>query len=152
MNDVLRINKLFKKLYEGSPWIDLNIQNTLMAIPSTIAFKKVLPQWNSIWEIVNHLIEWRLNVLQRLQGEIIVSPDHNYFEAIEDGSELAWKHTLRRFEESQLRWTEFLTNFKEEGFDTIYSGNGMNFYEHIHGIIQHDAYHLGQIVLLAKAR
>jgi uncharacterized damage-inducible protein DinB len=26
----------------------------------------------------------------------------------------------------------------------------MTYYEHIQGIIQHDAYHLGQIVLLSK--
>lgn len=25
-----------------------------------------------------------------------------------------------------------------------------NYYEHIHGILQHDAYHLGQITLLIK--
>ena len=34
--------------------------------------------------------------------------------------------------------------------EKVYPNNGMSYYEHIQGIIQHDAYHLGQIVLLAK--
>jgi hypothetical protein len=33
----------------------------------------------------------------------------------------------------------------------LYKSNGMTYYEYIHGVIQHDAYHLGQIVLLAKS-
>ena len=40
--------------------------------------------------------------------------------------------------------------FDESDFDKIYPSNKMSYYEHIHGIIQHDAYHLGQIVLLTK--
>ena len=44
----------------------------------------------------------------------------------------------------------FLENFNESQFDKIYPSNKMTYYEHIHGILQHDAYHLGQIVLLSK--
>ena len=39
----------------------------------------------------------------------------------------------------------------EKDFEKIYPGNQLNYYEHIHGIIHHDIYHLGQIVLLAKS-
>ncbi|WP_235811010.1 DUF1572 domain-containing protein [Aequorivita aquimaris] len=35
-------------------------------------------------------------------------------------------------------------------FEKEYPTNKHSYYKHIHGIIQHDAYHLGQIVLLAK--
>ncbi len=35
-------------------------------------------------------------------------------------------------------------------FEKIYPPEGQTYYEHIHGNIQHDAYHLGQIVMLAK--
>ena len=39
----------------------------------------------------------------------------------------------------------------EEALDEIYPNNNASYYKNIHGIIQNDAYHLGQIVLLWKA-
>jgi hypothetical protein len=45
---------------------------------------------------------------------------------------------------------KLLKKFKRKDLEKNYSSNGMSYYEHIQGIVQHDAYHLGQIVLLAK--
>jgi hypothetical protein len=44
-----------------------------------------------------------------------------------------------------------LKSFPQAAFETVYPPNQMTWYEHIQGMLQHDAYHLGQIVLLAKA-
>jgi uncharacterized damage-inducible protein DinB len=142
--------KLFEDLYNGNPWIDVNMVNVLSQINAIQASKKILPHLNSIWEMANHLISWRMNVLQRVQGKIMNAPENNYFNPIEDTSENAWSDTLNKLKESQRQWIDFLKTFKEEDFDEIYTGNNMTYYDHIHGIIQHDAYHLGQIVLLTK--
>lgn len=88
--------------------------------------------------------------MQRVHGEVIPSPDDNYIEDISDNSGKAWKATLKRLEETQQQWIKFLKKFKQKDFDNIYSHNSLTYYEHIHGIMQHDAYHLGQVVLLAK--
>jgi len=143
------IIKLFDDLFEGSPWIDINIMGTLEPIPAKKAFKKVSNQ-NSIWEIVNHLISWRLNVLQRVQGKVIKTPANNYFEPVTDHSKAAWEKTLEKLRDSQIQWTDFLKTINPDAFPKVYPANNMTYYEHIHGIIQHDAYHLGQITLLAK--
>ena len=45
---------------------------------------------------------------------------------------------------------DFLEQLKTDQLEQEYPVNQMTYYEHIQGIIQHDAYHLGQIVLLAK--
>ena len=58
--------------------------------------------------------------------------------------------TLKELEDSWLQWIAFLKKFPESDFKKIYRNNKMTFYEYIHGIIQHDAYHLGQIVLMSK--
>ena len=151
MKESERIVGLFNKLYDGSPWIDVNILNALKNISAKDAARKVLPQLNSIWQIVSHMVSWRQNVLKRVHGKIIRSPDDNYFSVITDTSEKSWKALLENLDESQKKWINFLENFQEMDFETLYPANTMNYYEHIHGIIQHDAYHLGQIVLLAKA-
>ena len=151
MKETKRTAKLFADLYNGDPWVGVNIKDTLQHISSLQAIKKVHPQWNSIWQITNHIINWRENVLKRIQGEVITTPTDNYMTSIYDPSEAAWKHTLERLEDSQKKWILFLQDCNKACFKEKYKDNDMSYYEHIHGIMQHDAYHLGQIVLLSKA-
>jgi len=151
MKETQRINKLFRDIYDGHPWIDVTILGTLKTLSGEKASKKISPHWNTIWEIVNHLISWRLNVLQRLQGKVLITPDTNYFVPVSDTSETAWQQTLSRLEESQKQWEMFLNDFLDDNFSKKYSVNSFSYYEHIHGVLQHDAYHLGQIILLSKA-
>ncbi len=150
MKENERIAKLFSDLYDGSPWLDVTIVNTLDDISASEAFNPAVPGLNTIWEIVNHMVSWREAVLERLSGNIVPSPDHNFFEPVTDPSGEAWEATLARLQQSQEAWIKFLSGFPDGEFDTIYPPNGMHYYEHIHGIIQHDAYHLGQLVILAK--
>ena len=149
MKEIPAIIKLFTDLYAGDPWIGLNLVDSLKNIQAKNANRKI-GNHNSIWEILNHLISWRENVLERVQGKILVSPDDNYFIPVKDDSEEAWKSTLKQLEDSQTKWMEFLGRFNEKDLGKTYAPNGMNYYEHIHGIMQHDAYHLGQINLLVK--
>lgn len=150
IKETRRIKSLFEKLYSGSPWIDVSICDSLAEVSAAQASTHVLKNANSIWEIVNHLISWRENVLKRVQGKVITTPAHNYFLPVSDTSEKAWKKTLKQLETSQNNWIKLLDEFSPADFKNIYPNNGMNYYEHIHGIIQHDAYHLGQIILLKK--
>lgn len=151
MSETKRIQKLFNDLYHGSPWIDVTINGTLETITAQQASARPVANSNSIWEIVNHIISWRLNVLQRVQGKVIETPSHNYFTTIKDTTDAEWANTLQELKDSHQKWVSFLNTFNEKDFEKIYPINEMTYYEHIHGIIQHDAYHLGQVTLLAKA-
>jgi uncharacterized damage-inducible protein DinB len=145
-----RLSGLFSDLYNGHPWIDVTLVDTLKNIPAEQAGKRPLANCNTIWEIVRHLIRWRQNVLQRVQGQVIKTPGNNYIEPVQDPSPEAWMALLQELEETQVKWLEFLQQLQIEHLENEYPVNGLTYYEHIQGIIQHDAYHLGQIVLLAK--
>ncbi len=145
-----RIIYLFENLYNGKPWGDMIIVPTLNKISANQASTKVLPNCNSIWEIVNHIIRWRENVLERIQGRTMDSPPTNYFEPITDSSEAAWTKTLEELHNTQKEWIKVLHNFEDGKLEIIYTPNNVSYYEHIHGIMHHDAYHLGQIVMLLK--
>lgn len=150
MTEAHRITSLFEKLYNGKPWLDINMVSTLKSIHAKQAQKRVLKNCNTIWEITAHVIAWRQNVLQRVNGEVITTPNHNYIEEVKDTSEAAWENTLRDLDVSQKQWVDFLKTSSDNSLKLIYTPNNMTYYEHIHGIIQHDAYHLGQIMLLKK--
>jgi len=150
MKETVRIAELFEDLYDGNPWIDVTLIGTLKNITAEQAAKKLSPGWNSIWQILHHIISWRENVILRVQGQATESPASNYFDEITDESEKAWGDTMQRLQDSQEKWLSFLKQFDEADFEKIYQPNNGSYYKHIHGIIQHDAYHLGQIVMLAK--
>lgn len=150
MEERERILSLFAKLYDGESWIDVPIRGTLARLSATQANQRSFPNCNTIWEIVHHLIEWKINVQQRLDGKVLETPSNNYFSPIVDSSEAAWKNTLRRFDAVHSQWLKFLANFDSSQYESLYPPNQMTYYEHILGVLQHDAYHLGQIVILAK--
>jgi len=97
------------------------------------------------------MISWREHDLKLVQGKAIKTPDNNYFAPINDTSETSWQNTLKKLEDSQFKWIDFLKKFQVKDFEKVDSINNMTYYEYIHGVIQHDAYHLGQIVLLKKS-
>ncbi|WP_427874892.1 DinB family protein [Flavobacterium sp. MMS24-S5] len=150
MSESKRISNLYQSIYNGNPWLEVNLDNTLKNVTAEQAYRKINPNLNTIWEIVNHLIQWRRNILERMQGEVIITPDHNYFVPVLDPSEAAWEQSLQTLAKSQDSWNAFFDDFNDEDLSKIYVNNGHTYYEHIHGIIQHDVYHLGQIVILKK--
>ena len=74
MKETQRIIQLFEKGFNGIPWIDVNLVDVLENITPEQAIRKLYPNANSIWEITNHIISWRENVLQRVQGIEIKTP------------------------------------------------------------------------------
>lgn len=150
MTEQRHIYDLFKSGYDGSPWLDVNLAGTLKNIDAEQAAEKISPGINSIWELTNHILMWRKTVLERVNGAITQTPDHNYFFSVADTSQQAWENLLADLNSTQQEWLSFIEQVKEPSFDTVYPVNGHTYYEHILGILQHDVYHLGQIVMLAK--
>jgi uncharacterized damage-inducible protein DinB len=150
MTELQKISSLFKDLYDGSPWLEVTLAGSLSEVSAADAAAHPVPGCHSVWELVVHLTEWRHNVLRRIKGETILTPDHNYFEPVTDTSKEAWAAALQALAASQEMWTDTLSNYAPEDLELRYPVNGMSYYQHIQGILQHDAYHLGQIVLLRK--
>jgi uncharacterized damage-inducible protein DinB len=150
MSESKRISNLYQSIYNGNPWLEVNLTNTLENVTAEQAYRKINPNLNTIWEIVNHLIQWRRNILRRVEGEVVTAPDHNYFVPVLDPSEAAWEQSLQNLAKSQESWNVFFEDFNDTDLEKIYVNNEHSYYEHIHGIIQHDVYHLGQIVILKK--
>lgn len=150
MKETQRLEELFNDLYDGNPWLDVTLMGSLKNVDASAAQFRISEKRNSIWEIVNHIILWRKNVLERLDGKTPLTPENNYFETQKDLSEKAWIDTLQALEASQQQWLKALRIFDETRFDVQAPVNPISFYKHIHGVLQHDAYHLGQINLLLR--
>jgi uncharacterized damage-inducible protein DinB len=110
---------------------------------------------HTIWEIVLHVSCWERVSRRRMNGELIVDVD-----AAEDWppvpesagsvSEKAWQEARAELEEENSRLLRAIGEFEEDRLVEQVPGKVDTFYELLHGVIQHDLYHAGQIALLKK--
>lgn len=141
-----------RSLYNGKLWLDVRFEDSLKNISAEDAASHPIKNGNSIWTILNHIIFWHRAVTGRLKNpDKIFVPDGNDFLPNTDFSEEAWQKTQENFQTSLEELAEEILNFDEKKWEQTCPGKPTNFYENAIGIIEHDAYHLGQIVLLKKA-
>jgi uncharacterized damage-inducible protein DinB len=147
--DIKRIKKILNDHFSGDPWIDTTISGTLKSITAKQAAEEHAG-FNSIWQIVNHTIEWRKALLARVKDKPISVPDNNFICTVKDTSPKAWRETIKKFESSQKELIAFLGKSKDTLLDKVSPTSGYSYYELVLSILLHDTYHIGQIVLIKK--
>lgn len=152
MQTTHNIQKLFSDLYNGNPWTWINLHDIISDITADKAAKNPIPNANSIWQIVQHCIGWRENVLRKLAGDAFETPDDNYLTAPVDTSTASWQELLDRLAQSEKDWESYLANITDDFLNEPYAPSNGEYtvYEVIHGVLHHDNYHFGQIMMLKK--
>jgi uncharacterized damage-inducible protein DinB len=139
--------KMLQHTYEKNAWHGPAVKEVLENVTAKDALKR-LPDSHSIIELVAHMTAWRTFVVKKLQGvvEYKVTDEMN-FPTPED-----WSKTLEELDASQSRLLDALKSFDSSKlYDPVPHGSyNYNFYTLLHGIIQHDLYHAGQIALIKK--
>ena len=152
MTETHRINSQLKRAQEGQAWHGPSLRELLDGVTAEQAAAKPIPYAHSIWELVNHIIAWEQIARRRLEseGEIEI-PDEINFPPVIDASEAAWQATLRSLEASHRSLRDRIKKLDDAALEEIAQGMSYSIYVLLHGVIQHDLYHAGQIALLKKA-
>jgi hypothetical protein len=106
---------------------------------------------HSIWELVHHTSAWKTIVHRRLEGETVKVTTELDWPPVWDASEPAWKRSIEHLLESHSRLCKAAEKLKDDDLDQIPAGADVSRYVLLHGVIQHDLYHAGQIAILKKA-
>ena len=106
---------------------------------------------HSIWEIVNHIAVWHVGVRRRVEGEVVKLTGVQDWPPVSDTSASAWRVTLDTLEKSYRDMMSTVTRLDESRLYAAVPGRTHTVYFLLHGLIQHDLYHAGQIALLKKA-
>lgn len=148
-NEINRILKLFSDLQHGDCWIGNNFKETLHGVDAAKAAKTINREGNSIWMLVSHLVYWRTTVVNRLTGSDNPPPFKD-FSLPDELNEANWKQTLHDFEAAYHLLRNAIHHFHEENLYKPSPKKEQTYYDLIMGCLQHDAYHLGQIMILKK--
>lgn len=114
-----------------------------------MALTKAYDAGNSIWQIVNHISFWRELVTRRINEKAAIDTDETGHDAPPVTDQQEWEKTLLRFNRSFEKLHAAILQFDETLLFDELDGKG-SYYYNITGCIQHDAFHLGQIMMLKR--
>jgi hypothetical protein len=136
-------------LQSGNCWIGYNASEILEGITSEMAQTNAFEKGNTIWQIVNHISFWRDITASRLTEKKGIDTDETGMDQPAMLSDDAWAQTKQRFNDSFQSLHTAILNIREEEL-SLKLGEQGTVYSNITGCLQHDAFHLGQIMLLKR--
>ena len=155
MNEVERISEQFRRAFEGEAWHGPSVVQLLKDVTAAQAAAHPVPGAHSIWELTLHIAAWESACARRLKGDRAQLSDEEDWPEVNDTSEAAWekaKEDLRATHEDLMGKVATVDEAKLDqpiiqATDTTFSTT----YVTLHGGVQHDLYHAGQIAILKKA-
>lgn len=152
MSEIKRINNQLKRAFEGTAWHGPSVSEVLAGVTAEQAAAHPIAGAHSIWELALHIATWERVGRRRLQEtDPIEVSDAEDWPAIENTSDEAWKTALEELRSNHEALRAAIRGLDEARLDEIVPGTQYSIYFLLHGVIQHDLYHAGQIALLKKA-
>jgi uncharacterized damage-inducible protein DinB len=152
MTEIERILDQLKRAYEGGAWHGPSVREAIAGVTAAQAHARPLPNAHSIWELVQHIAVWESAARRRLEGDRaaidISSPDD--WPPADDTSEAAWEQAKAALDRGHEALREAISRVSEERLDEPILEGMSTVYVTLHGAIQHDLYHAGQISMLKK--
>lgn len=150
--EIERIVDQMERAFEGDAWHGSSLSEILTCITADQAAAHPIPKGHSIWEIVLHTSVWQRTVRERLQGKPIVSlPNEVDWPPVTDTSAAAWTAAAQELRTEYELLREEAMSWRHRDLTETTEGQRYTVYEMLHGVIQHNLYHAGQIALLKKA-
>jgi len=140
--EAARIADDIRRAYDGNPWHGLSVTAILDGVTAAEAAARPIPDAHTIWELVLHMAAWAGEVTRRLGGAAPAEPAEGDWPAMPAArSEAAWAEAKARLGEAHADLTAAVAAIEQISGAEAHTANGL---------LQHDAYHSGQVSLLLK--
>lgn len=157
MSESGRLVDQIKRAHDGDPWHGSPVKTILAGVTAEQAARRPPGGAHSIWELVLHMTGWRNEVARRATGAAAGEPEAGDYPAVGDPTPARWKAALDALDASHANLAKVVRGLSDEQMlkptndpRNAALGTGVTYYELLHGIVQHDAYHAGQIAILKK--
>ena len=158
-SEITRIVDELEREHAGDPWHGSPITQILTDIDHTQAAARPIDGAHSIWEIVLHMTAWKNEVRRRVGGAPAGLPDEGDWPRPPAPNPHAWRHAVEALNAAHVALLSAIAGLPDA---TLFAptndprdretGQGVSHYVLLHGIVQHDVYHSGQIGLLKKKK
>ena len=151
MNEIARIVEQLKRGFEGGAWHGPGVMEILNGVTARQAAARPIPGAHSIWELVLHIAAWESACRRRLEGDRAELPTEEDWPHVADTSDEAWETTIAALKDGHRKLRESVARLDESRLDAPILQGMSSVYATLHGAVQHDLYHAGQIAVLKKA-
>jgi uncharacterized damage-inducible protein DinB len=153
MTETSRILDQLHRAYEGPAWHGPALREVLSGITWQTAANRPIPGAHTIWELVLHLTVWISVPTQRIAGAEIPLPPDQDWPAAPEPSESAWQQALDQLAQAQRNLESEVRTLTDDRLrEKVLGEVPYSIYTMLHGVVQHNLYHAGQIALLKKAQ
>lgn len=152
MSEVKPIIEQLDRAFSGEAWHGPAVAEVLDGVGGRLAAARPISNAHSIWEIVLHMTATQDLVSRRLRGEEArLTQEEDWPPQGETGDE-AW-HTARADLDRSFREVrELIADVDDARLQRPIVPGFSSVYVTLHGLVQHNLYHAGQIAILKKAR
>jgi uncharacterized damage-inducible protein DinB len=151
MSEINRILDQMDRAFSGEAWHGPDLMLLLKGVSAEDASKHPVAGAHSIWELVNHIAAWNTIVQQKSKGEPVNVTTELDWPPVWEVSEVAWKRSLATLAENRTRLRNYVKTVRDDQLDERVQRENYSQYVLLHGSVQHDLYHAGQIAVLKKA-
>jgi uncharacterized damage-inducible protein DinB len=156
-SELTRILDQLQREHDGDPWHGSPMMAILDGIDATRAARAPIAGGHSIWELVLHVTGWKREVARRVGGAPAGEPAAGDWPAVGDPTEARWRAAIDDLGAAHRELISAVQTLAEARlFEPTNDprnrplGTGVSYYVLLHGAVQHDVYHAGQMALLKK--
>ncbi|MFQ5929021.1 MAG: DinB family protein [Acidobacteriota bacterium] len=131
----------------------VTFEQAIAELPSAIKGKKALGMPYTIWQLLEHMRIAQWDILEFSRDSHHVSPEWpgGYWPASEEPpDDSAWQNSLEAFRSDLQAMKDLIRDSSTDLFIPIPHGSGQTILREALLVVDHNAYHLGQIVLIRK--
>lgn len=153
MSEATRIADQLSRAFDGEAWHGDSLFQILNGVTAAQAAARPITSAHTIWELVLHIAAWDNAALRRLGSATVELRDEENFPPVTDTTNVAWQNALsnvRRTHEKLIATVAALADSRLNDIVPGKQGAHYTFYYMLHGVVQHELYHAGQIALLKK--
>jgi len=153
MAEAVRIADQLRRAFDGEAWHGDSLFEILKRVTAAQASTRSIRSAHTIWELVLHIAAWDDVVLRRLGGSAVTLSDAENFPSVADVSDGAWREAVARTRRIHEELVAAVIALPDSRLDDIVPGKEgahYTYYYMLHGVVQHELYHAGQITLLKK--
>jgi uncharacterized damage-inducible protein DinB len=150
MPEVNRIAKQLERTFTGPTWHGPAVEKILQGVSAEVAARPSPAGIHSIWQIVDHMNFWAAAVRGWLAGDRTRPPDEASWATITDTSEAAWHACQQRLRNTIEGLIDDVAKLDDAQLSDRIMDEMPPLYAILHGVVQHNIYHAGQIAILTK--
>jgi uncharacterized damage-inducible protein DinB len=158
MQETQRIAEQLRRMYNGDAWHGPSVRAALDGVDMDMAIARPVAGAHSISELVLHLTAWTREVRRRLRLGVAQDPEEGDWPQGVPSTAAEWNAMVAALDAANEDLAAAIEALGDAELEERIGdsrdralGSGVSRYMTLHGVVQHHAYHAGQISLLKNA-